>query len=178
MSRLNNLYQHRHHKGSEGFTAIELLVVISIIAVLASLAGPSFSGLIERWRVRSAVEDLQSVLYYARAEAIKRGGNVTLEPASGGWTSGWEVKNGSTTLQTSPAPTRVDIRLADSSDANVSGSIGADQWGQLASTAGSGQVFVFRLTPAGASASSPAATSLCVYPAGSIRRLGDGSGAC
>lgn len=178
MIKFQYFYKPHPLKGSEGFTAIELMVVISIIAVLAALAGPSFSGLIERWRVRSAVEELQSMLYYARAEAIKRGGNVTLEPASGGWTDGWEVKNGSNTLQTSPAPTRVDIRLADSSDANVSGSIGADQWGQLASTAGGGQVFVFRLKPAGASATNPAATSLCVYPAGSIRRLGDGNGTC
>ena len=34
----------------QGFTAIELMVVVSIIAVLAALAGPSFAQMIERDR--------------------------------------------------------------------------------------------------------------------------------
>ena len=49
-----------------GFTAIELMVVVSIVAILAALAGPSFAPLIERWRVRDAAEGLTSTLYYAR----------------------------------------------------------------------------------------------------------------
>ena len=45
-----------------GFTAIELMVVVSIVAVLAALAAPSFTPLIESWRVREATEQLQSTL--------------------------------------------------------------------------------------------------------------------
>jgi len=47
----------------KGFTAIELMVVVAIVAILAALAGPSFTPLIERWRVRSAAENLTSSLY-------------------------------------------------------------------------------------------------------------------
>ena len=39
-----------------GFTAIELLVVVAIVAILTALAAPSFTPLIERWRVRQARE--------------------------------------------------------------------------------------------------------------------------
>src|SRR5260370_13161408 len=40
------------HPGAKGFTAIELMVVVAILAVLTTLAAPSFHLIIERWRVR------------------------------------------------------------------------------------------------------------------------------
>ncbi len=60
----------------QGFTTIELMMVVAIMAILVALAGPSFAPLIERWRVRDAAESLTSTLYYARSEAIKRGGRI------------------------------------------------------------------------------------------------------
>lgn len=52
-----------------GFTAIELMVVVSIVAVLAALAGPSFTPL--SGGVVSAVplKIWRSTLYFARSEA-------------------------------------------------------------------------------------------------------------
>jgi len=35
-------------QGHRGFTAIELMVTVSIVAILIALAGPSFTLLIER----------------------------------------------------------------------------------------------------------------------------------
>ncbi len=71
---------------------IELMIVVAIMAILIALAAPSFTGLIERWRVRDSAETLTSTLYYARSEAIKRGGGVTID-ATGGWNTGWKVSH-------------------------------------------------------------------------------------
>ncbi len=84
-----------------GFTVIEVLVVVSILGILAALALPSFQPLIERWRVKTTVEELQSSLYFARARAITNGGNIVLvkNDVSGScvstgnddWTCGWRI---------------------------------------------------------------------------------------
>src|SRR5256885_11314686 len=65
----------------KGFTTLELMVVVAILAILTALAAPSFTPLMERWRVRQVAEDLQATIYFARSEALKRGGNVTIAKA-------------------------------------------------------------------------------------------------
>ena len=75
-------------QANQGFTTIELMTVVAIMAILVALAAPSFNGLIERWRVRDTAEAITSTMYYARSEAIKRGGGVTIN-ATGGWNTGW-----------------------------------------------------------------------------------------
>ena len=77
-----------------GFSLLEVMVVVAILAILAALAGPSFTPMIERWRVRSATEDLQSSLYFARSEAIKRGGGISVAAKDGAdWSSGWQERH-------------------------------------------------------------------------------------
>lgn len=181
---------------SQGFTAIELMVVVSIVAILAAIAAPSFSPLIERWRVRQAAENLQSTLYYARSEAIKRGGSVVIAKAANGsgctnatantqWGCGWTVfvdtnNNGTQdagqtppedTLQLPVAPTRVEINVAGSN-----GRITVDRWGQLGSNGSNS--FEFRLMPQGTTTAHAGATALCVTAGGLIKRLNKGNDAC
>lgn len=85
-----------------GFTAIELMVTIAIMAILAALAAPSYTELIERWRVRNITEAMRSTLYLARSEAIRRGGSIVVAKKAGGagcalantneeWGCGWSV---------------------------------------------------------------------------------------
>ena len=65
----------RRHRG---LTAVELMVVISLLAIIAGLAAPSFSGLLQRWRVQQSLEALHSAIHLARSEAVKRSGRIAL----------------------------------------------------------------------------------------------------
>ena len=154
-----------------GFTAIELMVVVAIVAILAALAAPSFTPLIERWRVRSATEDLQSSLYFARSEAIKRGGDaISIQAKSGtDWSSGWQVKSGTDVVQNTDQPTGVVVSLTDSESKSLL-SIDIDRWGKLEKTP-----LAFSLQPKGADPSSAHTEMLCISLGGQIKRKSSSS---
>ena len=165
-----------------GFTAIELMVVVSILAVLAALAMPSFRDTLERYRVRRAVEDLTATIYMARSEAIKRNGLVVLRkatPTPAGcsvdtaqeWSCGWMVfvdtnNNGTRDaseeiLQTSKVPTGVNVM-----NAKDSASFKVDRWGKLN---GAGMVgFTVQST---AMPDLDHVTTLCMSAGGRLRAL-------
>jgi type IV fimbrial biogenesis protein FimT len=81
-----------------GFTLVELMVVVAVVAILASAALPSFSDLLSRQRVSVEANRLLGDLQYARAEAVTRHHEVVVCPASrqscvggGDWSRGWMV---------------------------------------------------------------------------------------
>ena len=156
-----------------GFTAIELMVVVAIVAILAALAAPSFTPLIERWRVRSAAEDLTSTIYYARSEAIKRGGGVIID-ATGGWNLGWKVthtQDGVTTdLQISPAPNQLSMAHSNSKD-----KLYVDRWGMLSEASGGVPAAMdILLHPATKTGTDLSAIRLCVAGGGRIVQMKHG----
>lgn len=55
-----------------GFTIIELMITVVVIAILAVIAVPSFSDMLERKRIRGAAESVKAEFQYARSEAIKQ----------------------------------------------------------------------------------------------------------
>ncbi|MFD1009229.1 MULTISPECIES: GspH/FimT family protein [Oceanisphaera] len=62
----------------EGLTLIELLVSVAVVAVLLSVAIPSFHRVSEQQKVRGAGMALYSDFQLARSEAIKRNKDVTV----------------------------------------------------------------------------------------------------
>lgn len=56
---------------AKGFTLVELMVVVAIVAILAVMAAPSYRDMIDRYRLRSATEEVVSVISNARAGAVK-----------------------------------------------------------------------------------------------------------
>jgi type IV fimbrial biogenesis protein FimT len=65
-----------------GFSLLELLVVITIIAILVALAVPNYRTWIANTKVRTAAESIQNGLRTARNEAAQRGINVRFELSS------------------------------------------------------------------------------------------------
>ncbi len=75
-----------------GFSLTELLVVVTLSSLLASIALPHFGNLLDRFRLATASRTLVSAIALARSEAIRRGVRVDLVPATNhDWSRGWLV---------------------------------------------------------------------------------------
>ena len=84
----NYLKRHitsRHAHAAPGFTLTELVVAISIIAVLAVVAAPAIMGWLPNYRLKRASSDLYSNIGLARMRAIRSGGDcaVVFNPGAG-----------------------------------------------------------------------------------------------
>lgn len=79
-----------------GFTMVELLTTLVVLAVLLALAAPNMSSFINSSRLRSSQGELVSALMLARSEATKRGNFVVVQAlapivAGAEFSSGWRV---------------------------------------------------------------------------------------
>lgn len=182
--------------GSRGFTIVELMTVIAILAVVTTLALPSFARVIQGASVSSTVNAFLGDLRFARAEAVRRGGNVVLcrsddpeapspacasgpGPASAGWATGWVVfhdldRNG----------------VRDASDPVLKVARPAPGIGSIAD---GGASTVYRFTPlgrlytgipttelsfGGAAIRPEVRRTVCVFPTGTARVSSAPSGSC
>jgi prepilin-type N-terminal cleavage/methylation domain-containing protein len=66
-------------RGNAGFTKLELLVVISVIGITASLALPGFLNWLPAYRLKGAARDLYSNLQYAKSRAIRDRGECAVQ---------------------------------------------------------------------------------------------------
>jgi type IV fimbrial biogenesis protein FimT len=77
---------------SKGFTLVELMVALVVLAVLVGLAVPGFSNLVISSRADSERSVLISAVSLARNEAVRRGVTVNLSPTAGSnWSTGWRI---------------------------------------------------------------------------------------
>lgn len=81
-------------RNTKGFTIIELMTTVAILAVIAALAVPSIGNLMRKNKLTAAANELYASVSIARSEAIKRKSNITLEPVGNNWGNGWRVMDG------------------------------------------------------------------------------------
>jgi len=76
----------------EGVTLIELLVTLSVVAILIAIGVPALRDFFAMNQMSAAVNDLVTSLHLARSEAIKRDVSTTLCPSAN-----WDSPNPSCT---------------------------------------------------------------------------------
>jgi type IV fimbrial biogenesis protein FimT len=88
-----------HIATAKGFSILELMVAISVLAVLLATGVPSFVQIIRNNRITAQSNELVSALNVARSESIKRGIPVSVCSSADGatcagsatWGTGWIV---------------------------------------------------------------------------------------
>ena len=81
---------------SLGFSLVELMIGVAVLAIIMSIAFPSFNAMLKNSQIRNAAESIQNGIQVARTEAVKR--NVPVQFDLRGTNSAWTV-----CVQPSPA---------------------------------------------------------------------------
>jgi len=71
------------HKTNSGFTLIELMIVLILLSIVATVAVPGFNQLIENNRQTTLTNSFLGLLHYARTEAVRRGEPIEVTPSGG-----------------------------------------------------------------------------------------------
>ena len=78
-----------------GFTLVELMVTVSMMAIVLALGVPAFKDTVRNSNLISSINMFIASLTYARSEAVKNGVYVTVRKTSSsdavGWEGGWQV---------------------------------------------------------------------------------------
>jgi type IV fimbrial biogenesis protein FimT len=85
---------------SRGFTIIELMVTMGVVAIMLSVAVPSISSMVKGNRLSTQINMVMADIHLARSESVKRGVRVIMcrsanpnitTPACGGTTQDWST---------------------------------------------------------------------------------------
>lgn len=97
-----------------GFTLIELMVTLAVVAITLAIGVPSFQSIVSDNRLSGAANGLIGAMNIARSEAIKRGRSVAITPTGTDWNEGGTVAvvTPAETIKTFSATTGITISMA------------------------------------------------------------------
>jgi len=87
----------RRNNDQRGFTLMELMITVAVMAILLTAALPNFRTALQNNRLTAQANELITAMQFARSEALKRGFPVELCSSSDGavcggdWNEGWLV---------------------------------------------------------------------------------------
>lgn len=78
---------------NKGFTLLELMAVVTIVGILATIGLPALGELVKSNRISTQANSILTAMHQARSEAVNRGVDIRIEPMVAGtdWSSGWQV---------------------------------------------------------------------------------------
>ena len=163
MTMTNSSPGFAYRRDARGFTMVELMTVVSMLAIVSAIAVPGLRSFSDTQRVKTLSHDLTTDLLVARSEALKRNANVTVTRQGDAWSAGWTVTAGAVELASRPAmsgsvafdgaPTaivfnvngrvttpadgvRMTVRAADGGSANATRCVELDLSGRARTTLG------------------------------------------
>ena len=112
-------------RNKSGFTLMELMVVIAILAIISALGVPSFINWRNEAKLRDAVSLLRGDIEMAKLRAVREddfvailfnanGYTVFVDDGAGGDRGDWEIDPNEQVLQNRQMPAGVTIDVADS----------------------------------------------------------------
>ena len=99
-----------------GFTLLELMVTLAIVAILATISVPSMRDSIQNSKAERATGLFELDLQFARSNAISRGEVVIISPLNNDIANGWQIvaeTSGDTLRERGPLDSGVTITLAN-----------------------------------------------------------------
>lgn len=162
-----------------GFTLIELMIAIAVLAVLVAIGFPSFQNVMRSNRVATGTNELIAAVSLARTEAIRnnRGssicGSQSGAACDGTWTQGWIVWADTDANGVVDAGETVLRYVSGNGGVEIAGPAGFlhfDARGRRTSTAADAGALIIQ--PARCDGKSYRRT-LALSPTGQIRKAGD-----
>jgi type II secretion system protein H len=71
-------------RSNDGFSLVELMLVIILIGIVTAIAVPSFGGFVDRNRTNQAINRFTTDVAYARMLAVRTGRDTRIQPLDNG----------------------------------------------------------------------------------------------
>ncbi|QNH05714.1 GspH/FimT family pseudopilin [Pseudomonas sp. B11D7D] len=74
-----------HHSDMRGFSLIELMIVLALLAIAVGIAIPNFARLVANNQIEAQAQTLNSLLQFARSQAVVRRTSIRLRNDNNNW---------------------------------------------------------------------------------------------